>query len=183
MSKISDYIQVLKERRNELERIKREQAIKRMNNDPIQFYEDSMKIARINDGMVILITPDDELREYAPNGTSHKKVCQELIDNISDKHIDLDKVENDFGDTISKEYDTIFIRMASILNGSTIIYYPDKCSEFQIGKLEEFNDSIKRFNKKIEDGLKVTFEYNGKSDKEANDLDDLIDQLKNNYTK
>ena len=183
MSKISDYINILKERRNELEKIKKEQDIKRMNNDPVQFYLDTMKISKINDGMVILITPDNEYREYAPNGMSHRKVCQELLDNISDTHIDLAEVDGDFGDIIPKEFNTIFIRMASLLNGSTVVYYPEKCTEYQIGKLEEFNDSIKKFNSTREDDLKVSFEYNGKDDQEKNNLDDVIAQLKCNYTK
>ena len=183
MSRISELIGTLKDRKKQLEKIKKEQEIKRMNCDTIQFYEDTAKIAGMSDGMVIIITPDNEYREYSPSGTTYKKVCQEILDNISDEHFDLSRVEGDFGNALPKEFNAIFIRMASILNGSTVIYYPDHCTDYQMQKLEEFNNDVKSFNASRKDGLHTTFEYNGKDDYESHNLDDLIFQIKNSYTK
>lgn len=173
----------LKEKRSKLVKLKKEQEIRRMNCDTIQFYEDTSKIGGIGDGMVIIITPDNEYRDYAPSGTSHKKTCQAIFDSLDVKHINFSALEGDFGVAIPEEYDSIFIRMASILNGSTVIYYPEHCTEYQIRKLEEFNEDVKTFNSGVKEDMRISFEYNGKGNKEANDLDDVINNIKNNRSK
>lgn len=181
MSRFSETIKTLKEKRAKMAELQKIAEHKRANNDPEQFYEDSLKINNVNDGMVIIITQNEMIKEKAPGGISHRKICQDIFDTIGDKHIDFGKVDGDFGDIISKEYGCIFIRMASILNGSTIIYYPEKCNEFQIGKLNEFNETVKEYNDSKKEEFKVTFEYNGKNDTEYNNLDELIETLSANH--
>ncbi len=175
MNKITKTIKILKEKREKILELEKEKNIKRANNDPKQFYEDSLKISNINDGMVIIITDCQVIKEKATGGISHRKVVQEIFDTISNKNIDLSKVDSDYGDVITKEYGYIFIRMASVLNGSTIIYYPNICNDFQIEKLTEFNNQIKEYNDTH--NIKVTFEYNENKQPIQNNLDELITEL------
>ena len=180
MSKLSETIKMLKEKRTKMVEMQKEVELKRANNDPEQFYEDSLKINNVNDGMVIIITQDEIIREKAPGGMSHRKICQDIFDAISDKHIDFSQVDGDYGNFIPKEYGCIFIRIASVLNGPTIIYYPESCNQFQIEKLIEFNEQVKKYNSSKKEELKVTFEYDNKSDEECNSLDELIETLNYN---
>lgn len=152
-------------------------------NEIIQFYEDSLKLNNVADGMVIIITENNILYEKVPKNISHQRAVQELCDTLPGEHIDLSKVEGDFGHAIPLEYNSIFIRMASILNGPTIVYYPELCNEFQIKKIEDFNNSVKQFNASNKGMYKVNFEYNGKNDDDKTDLDELVEELKGNLNK
>ena len=178
MSRFSETVKTLK--REKMAELQKMIELRRNNNDHLKLYKDSLRINNVNDGMVVIITPNEVIKEKAPRGISHRKVCQDIIDTISDMHIDLGKVDGDFGNVIPREYGYVFIRMASVLNGSTIIYYPDKCNEFQIEKLTEFNNIVKEYNASKRDEFKVTFEYNGKNDTEYNNLDELIKTLNSN---
>ena len=178
MSKFTETIKALKDKREKMIELQKQVEIKRLNNDTGQFYEDGLKLNNVNDGMVIIITKNEVIKGKALGGLSHRKVAQDIFDSISDKHIDFGQVNGDFGDIIPLEYGCIFIRMASVLNGPTIIYYPEDCNEFQIEKLIEFNDNVKKYNALKKDEFKVTFEYNGINDTINNDLDKLIEELK-----
>lgn len=180
MSRITDLIAALKERKEQLEKIKKEQEIRRLNNDAGQFYEDSLNISNMTTGMVIIITPDDEIREFVPSNMSHKKTCQEIFASIGDDRVDFDNCEGDFGDAIAEEYNSIFIRMASVLNGSTIIYFPKNCNDYQIERLEQFNKEVRDYNSRHNNEQLVSFEYNGKDDKTTYDIGPIIDYLKKN---
>jgi len=179
MSKISEMINSLKSRKEQLEKIKKEQDFKRMNNDAGQFYEDSLSLANIATGMVIIIRPDEEFREFVPTKVSHKKICQEIFDQHG-IDADFNKYDGDFGDAIAEEYNSIFIRMASIYNGSTIIYFPDHCNDYQIERLEQFNREVLDYNSRHDASQSVSFEYNGKDGKTTNDVNQIIDYLKTN---
>lgn len=182
MSRENDDINRLKSLKKKLEYLKRKNNNKETN-DIIDFYEDSLKLKNVIDGMVVIITRDYVVKEKAIGKISHEKVAQEIFDSLPVNHIDFSKVDGDFGHAISTEYDSIFIRMASILNGPTIIYYPESCNEYQIKKLEEFNNSVKEFNSSKKELYKVKFEYNGRSDEDKTDLDELIEELKGNLNK
>lgn len=149
----------------------------------IQFYEDSLKLSNVTDGMVFIIGDDFVVPpEKAIRGTSHQVVAQEIFDKLAmDKGIEpinFNDIQGDFGDVIPTKYNYIFIRMASILNGPTIVYYPDVCSDFQIKQLEEFNNKVKTFNEREKNTYKVEFEYNGRNDEQVtSDLDELIYEL------
>ena len=98
----------------------------------IQFYEDSLKISNVTNGMVVIIGDDFVVPpEKAIRGTSHQVVTQEIFDRLAmDKGIDpidFNDIQGDFGDVIPIKYNYIFIRMASILNGPTIII---QCFDF-----------------------------------------------------
>ena len=157
-------------------------------NEIIQFYEDSLKYnifdnKKLPNGRVIIITENNVIIEKAIGEISHKRVAQEIFDSLQVKHIDFSSVDGDFGHTISMEYGYIFIRMASILNGPTIVYYPEVCNEYQIRKLEEFNNSVKQFNSSKKELYRVNFEYNGRNDEDKTDLDELVEELKGNLNK
>ena len=178
MSKLTESIGILKQKRAEAINLQKQIQEKRANNDVFQFYVDSLKFSNVNDGMVIIITDKDVIKEKAIGGISHKKIAQEILDNVSDKHIDLGASDGDFGDDIPLEYGYIFIRMCSVLNGPTIIYFPQKCNDFQVDELSKFSEDTKAFNStQKRDEFKISFEYNGKNDEVANDLDDLVARL------
>ena len=161
-----------------------EKENKRKKCDIKQFYEDSLNFLNVANGMVILITESEEIRKIAYDKTSHEQVCQDIFDNMDVKHIDFSKINNsDFANFIPKEYNTIFIRMASILNGPTFVYYPDICNNNQIETLEKFNEEVKAFNSTKKKHQQVVFEYNGKSEEIKNDLDELIEKLKKSQKK
>ena len=173
MDRNSKVVNRLKEYRRELLEAKK----KREENDILQFYKDSEKISNVSDGMAIIITEDKEIREKALDKISHERVCQDILDNMDVEHIDLSQVNGDFGHTIANKYNFIFIRMSSVYN-FTIVYYPEVCNEYQIKRLEEFNNEVKLFNNKNK--TKVAFQYNGQQKDFKTDLDELIEQLKKN---
>ena len=178
MSRITSILSNLKEMREEAIKLQKEANIRRANNDTFQFFNDSLKVSNMNDGMVIIILNNTVIKEKAPNGLSHRKVAQEIFDSLPVKHIDLAKSDGDFGDDIVREYNCIFIRLVSILNGSSVIYCPEHCNEFQIAELEKFNTELKIFNagKKGNYQAEVQYMYNNT---EGNNLDELIQMLKN----
>lgn len=150
----------------------------------IQFYEDSLKLSNVTDGMVVIIGDDFVVPpQKAIRGTSHQVVAQEIFDELAIKKriepINFNDIPGDFGDVIPVKYNYIFIRMASILNGPTIVYYPEVCTEFQIKQLEDFNNKVKVFNESKKNGYKVEFEYNGRNDEQVtSNLDELLEGLK-----
>lgn len=172
---MSNMIERLKERRQKTIKIREEENRKRQNLDVEQFFKDSLKMENAADGMVILITENSVEKRLSPKGISHKKVVQDMLDEMYDKHIDLSKEEFDYGDVIPLEYNCIFIRMASILNGATVVYYPDICNEYQIMELEKFNEQIKSLN-----NSKINIEYRNQTDFPNKDLDELIQIIKTN---
>jgi hypothetical protein len=60
-------------------------------NEIIQFYEDSLKLNNVANGMAIIITKDNVLYEKTPKNISHRIVAQELCDTLPGEHIDLSK--------------------------------------------------------------------------------------------
>lgn len=146
----------------------------------ISFYNRSLKMRYAADGMSLIIGKDFLVPpRISSRGLSHQKVCQDIFDELVREKgiepVDFDKVPDDFGNYIPLNYGYIFIRMASPLNGATIIYYPNECTEYQTQMLEQFNNRIKEFNKSSK--YKAVFEYNGKSEIESYDLDELIERL------
>ena len=174
---IKDYISELKKKRLELMELKRKENINRLNYDVYQFYKDSLKLSNATNGMVIIITPENEHREIAIGSDSHRQIAQDMFDRMDVNHIDFSNVDGDFGDVIPKEYNSIFIRMASIMNGPTIIYLPDNLNEFQLDRLKLFNEDIKRFNKDNKEEFKVCFEYHNKEKDIEHDLDDILSTI------
>lgn len=175
---MSNILDLLKEKRKVMKEKQKAENDKRQNNDLIQFYQDSLKFENSTTGMVTLITEDKVIKGFVPAKCSHMKICQELLDAyFPDKKINLSKVDGDFGETIPLEFNSIFIRSSSILNGPTIIYYPHVCNKYQIEKLSEFNEQIKEYNSGKREIAQVFFEYNGKSDDVVNHLDSLIGTL------
>lgn len=179
MSENKDNVNKLKGLRKKLEYLKKKNDSKEKN-DIIDFYEDGLKLKNVANGMVVIITRDYVVNQKSIGKISHERVAQEIFNNLPVNRIDFSKIDGDFGHVISTEYDSIFIRMASVLNGPTIVYYPDVCSDFQINKLEEFNNYVKEFNSSKKELYRVKFEYNGRSDEDKNDLDELIMELKRN---
>lgn len=175
MSKINKILEELKKKREEAINLKLEEDIKRSNLDINQYYKDSLKLDNVTDGMVILITENSIKKRLSPKGISHMKIVQEMLDQMYDKHTDLSSVEGDYGEVIPLEYNCVFIRMASPLNGPTIIYYPDFCNEYQISKLEKFNEQIKLFDKG-----KIYFEYRNQTTFPNENIDEVITIVKNN---
>ena len=147
----------------------------------VQFYEDSLKISNAADGMVLIIGDNFTIPpRKALRGTSHQVIVQEIFDELANNNrinpINFNDITGDFGEIIPQNYNYIFIRMASILNGPTIIYYPENCSEYQIEQLKEFNDKIKAFT--MANAQSIEFEYNGRNDEQiTNNLDELIIEL------
>lgn len=172
---MSNMIERLKAKREKTIKIREEENKKRQNLDIDQFLKDSLKVENAADGMVILITENSVEKRLSPKGISHRKVVQDMLDEMYDKHIDLSEVEFDYGDAIPAEYNCIFIRMASILNGATVVYYPDICNEYQIKELEKINEQIKSFN-----NSKMYIEYRNQTDFPNKDLDELIQIIKSN---
>lgn len=171
---MNNMIEKLKEKRKKLKEIEN----KRNNNDIEQFYDDSLKISNATDGMVILITENSVIKEKSPKGMSHLKTTQDIINNNNFEYLNLASIPGDFGNYIPMKYNTVFIRISSIINGPTIIYYPHICNEYQIEKLNEFNNIIKKFNINKNEYEKITVEYNGKSDDIKDNIDELLETLR-----
>jgi len=178
MSNENKKISFLKKLRESLLESKKDAQIK---DEITQFYEDSLK--HVTDGMVVIIGDDFMVPpQKAIKGTSHQVVAQEIFDELAINKgiepINFNDIPGDFGDAIPVKYNYIFIRMASILNGPTIVYYPEVCNEFQIKQLEEFNNKVKAFNESEKKGYKVEFEYNGRNDEQvSSNLDELLEIL------
>ena len=103
MGNLKFYISELKKKREELLDVKRIESVNRLNNDTYQFYKDSLKFSNVTNGMVIIITPNVEIRELANGSDSHKQVAQDIFDRMSGiKHIDFSSVDGDFRDVIPK---------------------------------------------------------------------------------
>ena len=169
-------IKVLKELRSKLINAKKIQN--KTNSDIINFYENSLKIRNVLDGMVIIIGDTFIEKKIAPGKISHEKIVQEIFDNLDVEQTDFSKVSGDFGEEIPLKYGYIFIRMSSILNGPTIVYYPEVCNEYQLEQLIKINNEIKQFNSSKSTDYNIMFEYNGKSGDISNNLDEIIDKLK-----
>ena len=58
-----------------------------------------------------------------PKNLSHKKACEMLLSEKYGEELTF-KDHGTYGDEIPEKFDTIFIRMAAIINGISIIYYP-----------------------------------------------------------
>ena len=132
--------------------------------DIILFYKKSSNILlnpfSASDGMAVIITEDDIKIEPARDVSFHRGACQRIFNKLGIER-DLSQINDDFGNVIAEEYGFIFIRMSSVF-GYTIVYYPNKCNEYQIKKLQEFNETVKLFNNRSR--RKVFFAYNGQND-------------------
>ena len=137
--------------------------------------EDSLKVTKMNNGMVIIITPDKEIREVAYSGDSHRRIAQEIFDGMDVEHIDFKGSDGDFGQIIPDKYNCIFIRVVSILNGATGVYVPKVCTDYQLEQLKKFNEEVKSFNEGHPKEYRVEFDYLDKPIyEESHDLDRLI---------
>ena len=63
------------------------------------------------------------------------------------------------------------------MNGPTIVYVPDYINDYQLAKIKEFNEEVKRFNSNNKEELKVCFEYHNKEKDIEHDLDDLLNNV------
>ena len=153
---------------------------KRRNNDIGQFYKDSYKINNVQDGMAIIITQDKECRAKAIDRVTHEQICQDILDDMDVEHINLSQINGDFGEAISSKYGFIFIRLSSIYN-VTIVYCPEVCNEYQIKKLKEFNEAVKKFNAGSK--KKIAFVWSGQDSDFTNDLDEMIEKLEKGSNK
>lgn len=170
-------IDQLKKKREELLAAKERQKRLYADNSVYQFYEESLQMANSTNGRVVLITPDTLLVGNAPKGISHKKVCESLLGNQFNRELNFDSVEGDYGHYIASEFNTIFIRMVSIINNVSILYYPKNITEFQLRELKKFKDQLDEYNalhKKHEMAEIVFFDSEGN---ESKDLDGLIESF------
>ena len=169
---------------NELEKRKKELLKeKKIINEVIKFYNDSLKFinlltGEIADGMIIIITEDNIFSKYSPGRISHAMATNDLFDELSIDHPDFNKCSGDFGNIVANNYNYVLIRMASILNGPTLVYYPVNCNEYQITKLEDFNNIVKSFNSSKKRKHNINLEYNSQSGEVNYNLDSLIEEIK-----
>lgn len=177
MGKLKSTIESIKEKRERLLELKKKAQEKRDNCDTVQFYEDSIKISNFHEGMVIIITKDKIIRERAPKNLSHESIAESIIGDIFDENVNFHDVDGDFGNIIANKYGCVFIRMVSVLNGASMIYYPSSCSDFQISELIKFNDEVKLFNTNKRDNLKACFDYYDKGDVIENNIDNVIAEI------
>ena len=178
MSVINDLIENYKKQKEGLELTKK----KRINCDLCQFYIDNMNFINGANGMVIIITKDNVYRKLAPKGITHKKVAQEIIDNYFDKRIDLNSAVGDYGNLFPEE-GIVFLRVAALVNGPSIIYYPNDCNDFQINELNKINDEVKEFNTSNGNQYQAVFEYLGQTSIEAHDISEVIEIVSSNRNK
>ena len=169
MGVINDLIENYKKQKEGLELTKK----KRENCDICQFFMDSMNFKNGADGMVIIITKDKVYRKLAPKGITHKRIAQDIVDSFFDKHIDLNRAIGDYGNLFPDE-GIVFIRVAALINGPSIIYYPNDCNDFQINELNKINDEVKEFNTNNENQYQAVFEYSGQTSIGARDLDEVL---------
>ena len=170
-------IDTLKKKREELLAANERRKHLYEENSVYQFYEESLQFANSTNGRVVLITPDTLLTGDAPKGISHKKVCETLLGNQFNRNVNLDSVEGDYGHFIASEFNTIFIRMVSIINNVSVLYYPSNITEYQLKELKKFKEQLDEYNalhKKHEAAEIVFMDSNGN---ESKDLDGLIESL------
>ncbi len=176
MSKITEYITSLKNKREELKKKQKEVNEKRASLDTIQFYEDSKQLDSVMDGLSIVIADNSSLRAKATKGYTHLQAVREIL-RLLDITDYFEPSEGDFGQEVADKYHSIFIRATSVDLGPTIVYYPEKCTDFQISQLKKFNEEIKSYNlnpnHKKNDLIWFCYEVNGEECKKDN-LDELI---------
>ena len=177
MGKITDYINTLKEKRNLLKQKQEEEYQKRINNDTIQFYEDSMNMEHYMDGLVILIMDDSSYREKANKGFTHLKVVQQLFRELGiPEH--LSSSSTDYGEELAGDHHCVFIRACSVEAGPTILYCPESCSDYQIEQLKKYNEEVKEFSL-LHKGheIQLCFRINNQEYENVPNIDILIEEI------
>ena len=176
-------IDVLRKKREELLAAEARRKLLYEENDVYEFYEESLSFSHATDGRVHLITPDEVLAGKAPKGLSHRKVCEDLLERKYQRDVDLGRVEGDYGYYIAEEFNTIFIRMVSIINNVSVIYYPKEVNEFQIRELKRFKEQLDEFNALHKKGEQAEILYIDSEGNESKDLDALINYLESKAKK
>ncbi len=173
MNKLHNTINRLKEKRKKLLSLKE----KRLNCDTIQFYEDSTKLTKIRDGMIIIIAKDKVVRRKVPSNVSHERIAQDIFEDTFGISVNFSDVNGDFGNIIASEYGYIFIRMTSVLCCASMVYYPVDCNGFQISELNKFNNDVNTYNASKKDNLKACFDYNDKGNEIEYNVDNIIAKI------
>ena len=181
MGKIFDYIATLKQKREELKKKQKEANERRANLDTIQFYEDSTQLDNVMTGLSILIADEATNRALAKGGYTHLQACREILRGLGLEQYYEPTNTGDFGQEIADKYHCVFIRAASIDLDSTVLYYPEHCTDFQMEQLKKFNEEIKTFNLNPKNREKnniiwICYEMDGEEYKKDN-LDELIERL------
>lgn len=167
----------LRKKKEELLAAQARQKLLYEENSVYQFYDKSLKISNSTNGRVVLITPEVILTGDATRGISHKKICELLLSHELNKEINLDNLEEDYGNYISCEFNTIFIRMVSIINNVSIIYYPNNINEFQLKELKKFKEQVDEYNALHKSSEMAQIVFTDSDGKESKDLDFLINNL------
>ena len=177
MTSIREKIDLLMHKKKRLEEARREVHENRINLDVTQFYEDSMKIANVGNGMAILITPSEEERDLTDRLFDDKKAAQIMINRTS-KEMDLKSSGKDLFDTITDDCSSIYISLASVLSEPTVIYLPKTFSQYQIERLNKFNEDVKKFNDKQDGSTHVRIVSDLTGDTIIKDIDPILEKVK-----
>ena len=167
----------LRKKREELIAAKKRRELLYQENGIYAFYERSMQLSYSTIGHVYLITPDEVLECDTPSNTSHKMACENLLSEKYHKNVELSDDYRDFGNQVAEEYNTIFVRMVSIVNNVSMLFYPKKINEFQLKELKKFKEQLDEYNamhKNAEKAEVIFFDLDGN---ESKDLDKLVDDL------
>ena len=152
------------------------------NNSIYRFYHRSLAFDRSNIGYLYLITPEEVIEAETPNGYSHKRACEEILSSKYGEKIHFENYD-DFGNEVSEKYNTILIRIVSILINVSILYYPKEINEYQLNELKKFKEKVDEYNNSQKDIEKANIIFADPNGKESNDLDSLINYLENNLKK
>ena len=172
----------LRAKREELLKAKELQERVYQKNSVYLFYEQSNRLANANKGHVYLITPDEVLEDETPSKISHKTVCKKLLSEKYHEEVDFSGYP-DFGTAIPEKYNTLFIRMVSILNNVSMLYYPKKINEFQLRELKKFKEQLDDYNSLHKDLEQAVIIYKDENGNESRDLDALIRHLEEGLKK
>lgn len=176
MISIRDNIKRLKEKRQRLKAIQLMDQERINSNYVGRYYNDTLHTG-LNNGKLVIITPEQCCIEDAKGAVNHKKAAQKVLELIKNEHIDINSLsESDFGFSLAKDEGYIVIRMVPIMIGYSTICLPEKVNTFQLQKLKEFNDYVVDFNNHTKYTIEFKISYFN-PEVEYSDLELEIDKL------
>jgi len=115
----------------------------------------------------------------------HTAAARVLFSKYYDKDLDQEEKTNDLGwiSLFPEKYNTICVEFFSIYKSQTVfISMPDEINDFQMQKLYDIENEIKKFNEKEKNNLKIlNYRAVKASDYESEDEFDTIDDMLNAF--
>ncbi len=178
MTKLNAKIKELHRKRKELAELNMKVRGNRAAKDIKQFYEDSLDLVNVGKGITIMISPDEEYREFTDLSFDDKKAARRMIHRSFGDKVDFKDEKKDYRDIVTQDYNCVLICMKSIIGKEpSEIFIPENCNAYQLDRIKQFNQEIKDFNDGHTPSCCVRLHYDGLGDSIARNLDGLIKSI------